>query len=84
MHPGGRGRRPGLRIVPGLAAVSTHDRTAKAYDAFSDVRWWGLSIAVVDNVMTRGNTLAEIARLLKAAGAAQAWVFARTPGPGDE
>ena len=46
----------------------------------------GRSIAVVDDVMTTGHTLAEIARVLKGAGAArvEVWVFARTPRPGDE
>ena len=41
----------------------------------------GASIAVVDDVMTTGATLDEIARTLKAAGAARVvnWVLARTP-----
>ncbi|MEW5862801.1 MAG: ComF family protein [Pseudomonadota bacterium] len=45
----------------------------------------GLSIAVVDDVMTSGATLDEIARTLKAAGAARvvSWVVARTPPPGE-
>jgi ComF family protein len=39
------------------------------------------SIAVIDDVMTTGTTLGEIARTLKAAGAreVQTWVLARTP-----
>jgi predicted amidophosphoribosyltransferase len=41
----------------------------------------GLRLAVVDDVMTTGSTLDEIARVLKAAGAAHVTnlVIARTP-----
>ena len=44
----------------------------------------GASIAVVDDVMTTGATLDEIAATLKRAGAARVvnWVVARTPRPG--
>jgi ComF family protein len=43
----------------------------------------GLNVAVVDDVMTTGATLDEVARTLKAAGAAAVinWVVARTPAP---
>ncbi len=45
----------------------------------------GASVAVVDDVMTTGATLAELAATLKRAGAARVvnWVLARTPAPGD-
>jgi ComF family protein len=41
----------------------------------------GRHVAIVDDVMTSGTTLYEIARVLRAAGATrvQAWVIARTP-----
>jgi ComF family protein len=46
----------------------------------------GRAVAVVDDVMTTGSTVAEIARVLKQAGAArvEVWVVARTPRPEDE
>jgi ComF family protein len=46
----------------------------------------GRAVAVVDDVMTTGSTVAEIARVLKQAGAArvEVWVVARTPRPDDE
>jgi ComF family protein len=45
----------------------------------------GRHVAVIDDVMTTGATFAEIARVLKQAGAARvdAWALARTPRPGD-
>ena len=45
----------------------------------------GRHVALVDDVMTTGSTAAEIATVLKHAGAARVdvWVLARTPRPGD-
>ena len=45
----------------------------------------GLHVAVVDDVLTTGSTMNEVARTLKKAGAARvsAWVVCRTPKPGD-
>ena len=42
-------------------------------------------VAVVDDEMTTGSTAAEVARVLKQAGAAtvEVWVLARTPRPND-
>ena len=45
----------------------------------------GRAVALIDDVMTTGSTVAEIARVLKQAGAARVeiWVVARTPRPED-
>lgn len=45
----------------------------------------GLHIALVDDVMTTGTTLDELAAVLKRAGASEVscWVAARTPPPGE-
>lgn len=65
-------------------------RAANVQSAFAveprrlaDVR--GRRITLVDDVMTTGATVAELARTLRRAGAAEvhAWVLARTPAPGD-
>ncbi|HYD57739.1 MAG TPA: ComF family protein [Burkholderiales bacterium] len=60
------------------------ERQRNVRGAFSVARLVeGLSIAVVDDVMTTGATLDELARTLKAAGARRVvnWVVARTPAP---
>jgi len=60
------------------------ERQRNVRGAFSVARALdGASVAVVDDVMTTGATLDEIARTLKAAGAARVvnWVVARTPPP---
>ena len=45
----------------------------------------GRHVAVVDDVMTTGHTAAEVAAVLRQAGAAtiEVWVLARTPRPAD-
>jgi ComF family protein len=65
------------------AALSIDERRENVRGAFhagADLR--GLRVAVVDDVMTTGATLAEIARVLKESGAARVenWVVARAVG----
>jgi ComF family protein len=86
----------GLRLAPGLAERSrdsppqlhlpVRERAANVRGAFV-VRAVppGACVALVDDVMTTGATLHELAASLKRAGAARVlnWVLARTPPPGD-
>lgn len=53
-----------------------------AFEATTDLA--GKSVIVVDDVMTTGASLDELARTLKRAGAARVenWLVARTPAPG--
>lgn len=81
---------PGLcdrvRDTPAQVGLPHAGRAANVRGAFACPRLAaGLSIAVVDDVMTTGATLDEVARALKAAGAARVvnWVVARTPAPED-
>jgi len=78
-----------VRDTPHQVSLPPGERAGNVRGAFAieprrraEVR--GRSIAVVDDVMTTGSTMAEIARVLKAAGATrvEAWVLARTPPPG--
>jgi ComF family protein len=85
-------RRLGLKLGPdtvarvreGLpqASLPWDERAGNVRGAFAcaaDVS--GLRVAIVDDVMTTGATLEELARTLKRAGAREvtAWVLARTP-----
>lgn len=58
---------------------NVHNAFTVSHDALSFIR--GKHIGVVDDVMTTGHTLEEIARILKKAGAGYItnFVFARTP-----
>ena len=73
-----------VRTGPPQAALPWSARAQSVRGAFAceaDVS--GLSLAVVDDVMTTGASLAEFARTLKSAGAARVenWVVARTLPP---
>jgi len=72
-----------LALPPGERAGNVRGAFAVEPRRLGDVR--ERTIAVVDDVMTTGSTLAEIARVLRQAGAArvEVWVVARTPPPGD-
>src|SRR5262249_49505606 len=75
------------RSGPPQAALPWTARRANVRGAFAvneDVR--GTRIALVDDVMTTGATLAEASRALIEAGAqrVECWVVARTPRPGAE
>lgn len=72
------------RTREGLAQMELPyaERQRNVRNAFSVRRaLHGATVAVVDDVMTTGATLGEVARTLKAAGAARVvnWVVARTP-----
>jgi ComF family protein len=79
-----------LRDTPHQLALPPEARAGNVRGAFAveprrlaEAR--GHSIAVIDDVMTTGHTAAEIARVLKQAGATrvEVWVVARTPRPED-
>ncbi len=77
-----------LRLVDTahLAALPRAERAARIRGAFavaSAAELRGRHVALVDDVMTSGATVAEASRTLLAAGAAsvQVWVVARTPSP---
>jgi ComF family protein len=94
-------KRRGLRCEPGLLLRVRHNerqaglkldaraanvRGVFAVDPLRAPRLRGCSVALLDDVMTSGSTLYEIARVLLQAGAmsVQAWVIARTPEPHEE
>jgi ComF family protein len=89
-------RATGTRLEPGLAERSRDtasqaelphaERARNVRGAFRSMRALeGAVVALVDDVMTTGATLDELAATLKRAGAARVvnWVVARTPAPAD-
>ncbi|MBV8034836.1 ComF family protein [Roseateles sp.] len=94
-------RRRGLRCKPELLQRVRHNRRQAelqlearaanvrgvfAVEPLHAARLRGSSVALLDDVMTSGATLFELAGLLLNTGvmSVQAWVIARTPEPGDE
>ena len=73
------------RAAAPQAALPWSERASNVRGAFAcELDLDGMSIAVVDDVMTTGASLAELAKTLKKAGAARIenWVVARTLPPG--
>ncbi len=71
-----------VRETPSLTHMAHAERAKSIRDAFvCDANVAGKTVAVVDDVVTTGATLNELARMLKRAGAARiiSWVAARTP-----
>jgi ComF family protein len=75
-----------VRTAPPQAALPWSARAKNVRGAFAcDVDLSGLKVAVVDDVMTTGASLAEFAATLRRAGAARVenWIVARTLPPAD-
>jgi ComF family protein len=73
-----------VRATPPQAALPWTERAKNVRGAFEcELDLTGLTIAVVDDVMTTGASLAEAAKVLKTSGAAavENWVVARTLPP---
>jgi ComF family protein len=73
-----------VRAAPPQAALPWSERAKNVRGAFAcEMELEGMSVAIVDDVMTTGASLAELAKTLRLAGAArvQNWVVARTLPP---
>jgi ComF family protein len=73
-----------IRHTPPQAGLDRQERRRNLRQAFEcHRRLDGLHVALVDDVMTTGSTLAAVAAELKRAGAVRVsgWVLARTPSP---
>ena len=76
-----------IRDTPAQAGLHVGQRRANIRHAFAcDVDLSGKTVAIVDDVMTTGATLDELARTLKNRGAARVenWVVARTITQGNK
>jgi ComF family protein len=80
-----------VRHNPAQASLKLEARAANVRGVFAieplhAAKLRGTSVALLDDVMTSGATLFELAHVLLQAGvmSVQAWVIARTPEPGDE
>jgi len=74
-----------VRASPPQVTLPWSERAQNVRGAFAcEIDLAGLSVAIVDDVMTTGASLAEFARTLHRAGAARVenWVVARTLPPG--
>lgn len=70
-----------IRLTPPQASLPLKERIKNIRGVFScQQNLQGLNIAIVDDVMTTGASLNELAKTLKEAGAAhvECWVIART------
>ncbi len=73
-----------IRATPPQTALPWAERARNVRGAFAcNVDLSGLTVALVDDVMTTGASVAEAARTLKASGAVRVenWIVARTPPP---
>jgi len=76
-----------IRHAPAQSTLPAAERARNVQGAFAAASGAieGRAVVLVDDVMTTGATAAEIARVLRQAGASQVhlWVVARTPSPTD-
>jgi len=82
--PVGADRLRRTRRTPAQSGLDKKARQKNIRGAFSGQRLRGLRIALIDDVMTTGTTLAECTRAARLAGATSVsvWVAARVPADG--
>lgn len=88
------GRRLGIPVDHGLVqrvrstkpqmTLSRRARQANLGKAFASLKTTDRHVAIIDDVMTTGTTVEEVARVLRASGAraVEVWAVARTPSQG--